>query len=118
MTGRRSSGNTCNGLFPGMSRWRPDTLLAGFEALQLQFPDDYDGAVVATLVRLPAGESPRGAALYLHGYADYFFQRHLAERFAAEGFAFFALDLRKHRRSLPPPPHPKFCKEVREVSAR
>ncbi|TMH97773.1 MAG: alpha/beta hydrolase, partial [Betaproteobacteria bacterium] len=41
-----------------MSRWRPDTLLGGFEALQLQFPDDYDGAVVATLVRLPAGESP------------------------------------------------------------
>ena len=78
-----------------MSRWRPDTLLGGFEALQLQFPDDYDGAVVATLVRLPAGDSPRGAALYLHGYADYFFQRHLAERFAAEGFAFFALDLRK-----------------------
>ncbi len=100
-----------------MSGWRPDTLLGGFEALELQFPDDYDGPVVATLVRLPAGESPRGAALYLHGYADYFFQRHMAERFAAEGFAFFALDLRKYGRSLRPHQHPNFCKNVAEYYA-
>ncbi len=100
-----------------MSGWRPDPLLAGFEALELRFPDDYDGAVVATLVRLPAGESRRGAALYLHGYADYFFQRHMAERFAAEGFAFFALDLRKYGRSLRAHQHPNFCKDVAEYYA-
>ena len=100
-----------------MSGWRPDALLAGFEALELRFPDDYDGAVVATLVRLPAGEPRRGAALYLHGYADYFFQRHMAERFAAEGFAFFALDLRKYGRSLRPHQHPNFCKDVAEYYA-
>jgi len=100
-----------------MSGWRPDPLLAGFEALELQFPDDYDGPVVATLVRLPAGEPRRGAALYLHGYADYFFQRHMAERFAAEGFAFFALDLRKYGRSLRAHQHPNFCKDVAEYYA-
>ena len=100
-----------------MSSWRPDPLLAGFEALELQFPDDYDGPVVATLVRLPAGEPRRGAALYLHGYADYFFQRHMAERFAAEGYAFYAVDLRKHGRSLRPHQHPNFCKNVREYYA-
>ena len=100
-----------------MSGWRPDPLLAGFEALELQFPDDYDGTVVATLVRLPAGEPRRGAALYLHGYADYFFQRHMAERFAAEGFAFFALDLRKYGRSLRAHQHPNFCKDVAEYYA-
>ena len=100
-----------------MSGWRPDPLLAGFEALELQFPDDYDGTVVATLVRLPAGEPRRCAALYLHGYADYFFQRHMAERFAAEGFAFFALDLRKYGRSLRAHQHPNFCKDVAEYYA-
>ncbi len=31
--------------------WQPDRLLAGFEALELAAPDDYDGRVVATLGR-------------------------------------------------------------------
>jgi alpha-beta hydrolase superfamily lysophospholipase len=97
-----------------MEPWQPDRYLAGFEALELRFPDDYDGAVMATLVRLPAGEAPRGAVLYVHGFADYFFQRHMAERFAAEGYAFYALDLRKHGRSMRPHQHPNFCKSVSE----
>ena len=105
--------------------WEPDRLLPGFEALELRFPDDYDGEAVATLVRLPAGEAPRGAVLYVHGFGDYFFQRHMAERFAAEGYAFYALDLRKYGRSLmgqrqgqrQPPRHPNFCKSVNEYFA-
>jgi alpha-beta hydrolase superfamily lysophospholipase len=100
-----------------MSGWRPDRFLPGFEALELEFPGDYDGAVVATLVRLPAGDAPRGAVLYVHGYCDYFFQRHMAERFAAEGYAFHALDLRKHGRSLRPHQHPNFCKRIEEYYA-
>jgi alpha-beta hydrolase superfamily lysophospholipase len=68
-------------------------------------------------VRLPAGQAPRGAVLYVHGFADYFFQRHMAERFAAEGFAFYALDLRKHGRSMRPHQHPNFCKSVSEYYA-
>jgi alpha-beta hydrolase superfamily lysophospholipase len=99
------------------SAWRPDTLLPGFEALTLHFPDDYDGAVSATLVRLRAGAAPRGAVLYVHGFADYFFQRHMAERFAAEGYAFHAIDLRKHGRSLLPHQHPNFCKSLSEYYA-
>src|SRR5687768_6833821 len=94
--------------------WQPDRLLPGFEALELAAPDDYDGRVVATLVRLPAGDAPNGAVLYVHGFIDYFFQRHMAERFAAEGYAFYALDLRKHGRSLLPHQHPCFCKDVAE----
>ena len=97
-----------------MKRWQPDRLLPGFEALELGFADDYDGPVVATLVRLPAGEAPRGAVLYVHGYADYFFQRHMAERFAAEGYAFYALELRKCGRSLRDHHHPNFCKNIAE----
>ena len=100
-----------------MKKWQPDRLLPGFETLALDFPDDYDGRVVATLVRLPAGEAPRGPVLYVHGFSDYFFQRHMAERFAAEGYAFHALDLRKHGRSLQPHQHPNFCKSVTEYYA-
>jgi len=100
-----------------MSTWQPDRLLPGFEALELAFPDDYDGEVVATLVRLPGGDAPRGPVLYVHGYTDYFFQRHMAERFAAEGYAFHALDLRKHGRSLRPHQHANFCKAISEYYA-
>src|SRR5678816_362212 len=63
ITLRHSSENTSSGLSPGMP-WQPDKLLPGFEALELPAPDDYDGAVVATLVRLPGGQAPRGAVLY------------------------------------------------------
>src|ERR1044071_1750682 len=97
-----------------MSAWRPDTLLPGFEALDLPAPDNYDGAVVATLVRLPAREAPRGPVLYVHGFSDYFFQRHMAERFSLEGYAFHALDLRKYGRSILPHQHANFCKTIAE----
>lgn len=100
-----------------MSDWVEDRLLPGFEAKTLEFPDDYDGRVVATLVRLPAGDAPRGAVLYVHGFVDYFFQRHMAERFAAEGYAFYALDLRKHGRSWLEHQHPCFCKDLAEYDA-
>jgi alpha-beta hydrolase superfamily lysophospholipase len=100
-----------------MSDWRADTLLAGFEARTLEFPRDYDGEVVATLVRLPAQNAPRGAVLYVHGFVDYFFQRHMALRFAQEGYAFHALDLRKHGRSLRAHQHPCFCRDISEYYA-
>src|SRR5256885_15553021 len=100
-----------------MTRWQPDRFLAGFEALELEFASDYDGTVVATLVRLPVPNAPRGAVLYVHGFSEYFFQRHMAERFAAEGYAFYALDLRKYGRSLRPHQHPNFCKSVSEYYA-
>lgn len=100
-----------------MIAWQPDRLLEGFEALEQRFSEDYDGEVLATLVRLPAQEAPRGAVLYVHGFVDYFFQRHMAERFAAEGYAFYALDCRKHGRSLRPHQHPCFCKDIHEYFA-
>ena len=100
-----------------MSDWHPDRLLPGFEAKELSFPDDYDGQVVATLVRLSMPNAARGAVLYVHGFIDYFFQRHLAERFAAEGYAFHALDLRKHGRSLRQHQHACFCRNLSEYYA-
>lgn len=95
-----------------MNAWQPDRLLPGFEARTLVLPDDADGAAIATLVRLPAQDAARGAVLYVHGFVDYFFQRHMAERFTAEGHAFYALDLRKHGRALLPYQHPCYCDAI------
>jgi alpha-beta hydrolase superfamily lysophospholipase len=100
-----------------MSAWQADRLLPGFEAMEFAFADDYDGRVTSTLVRLPAGDAPRGAVLYVHGFVDYFFQRHMAERFAAEGYAFHALDLRKYGRSLLHHQHANFCRSLAEYNA-
>jgi alpha-beta hydrolase superfamily lysophospholipase len=38
-------------------------------------------------------------------------------RFAQEGYAFYALDLRKHGRSLAAHQHPCFCKDLSEYFA-
>lgn len=99
-----------------MTDWQRDTLLAGFEQRRIEFEADYDGPVVATVVRRPAQRRDR-AVLYVHGFVDYFFQVHMAERFAAEGYAFYALDLRKHGRSLLAHQHPCFCKDLSEYYA-
>ena len=76
--------------------------------------DDYDGPVVATLVRRRAEGPARKAFLYIHGFVDYFFQEHLAAQCIAHGFNFYALDLRKYGRSLGTAPHPNFCKNIGE----
>ena len=94
--------------------WAPDKLLPGFEAATLDFPRDYDGPVVATLVRKVGAIPKKRAVLYVHGFIDYFFQAHMAERFEAEGWDFYAIDLRKHGRSLLPGQHPCFCKRIDE----
>jgi alpha-beta hydrolase superfamily lysophospholipase len=97
--------------------WTPDTTLPGFEALTLPFPADYDGPATATLVRRPAPAPAGRAVLYIHGFIDYFFQSHLADAYNAHGFSFYAIDLRKHGRSLQAGQHPNFCKDLREYFA-
>ena len=96
--------------------WKPDPLGPGFEQATLALGNDSEGEVVATLVRYtptPARASwfakwrkkpqPRAEntdVLYLHGWSDYFFQKHLAEYWRRQGARFYALDLRKYGRSL------------------
>jgi alpha-beta hydrolase superfamily lysophospholipase len=93
--------------------WAPD-VLAGCEATTLVLPSSYDGPCVATLVRrLPAQPTDR-AVLYIHGYGDYFFQRHMAEAYNDHGYAFYALDLRRYGRSLRPHQLPNSCRDLRE----
>ena len=77
-----------------------DILGADYSAQTLPLRPDSEGPVVATLVRrLPARQHDR-AVLYLHGFVDYFFHDHTATEFAAHGYDFYALDLRKYGRSL------------------
>ncbi|MFS8101140.1 alpha/beta hydrolase [Lentzea alba] len=58
------------------------------------------GGATATLVRRRAVANDRGAILYVHGFADYFFQEHVAEHYTAQGYDFYAVDLRGYGRSL------------------
>jgi alpha-beta hydrolase superfamily lysophospholipase len=69
---------------------------------------------VATLVRVPAEQAERGAVLYVHGFADYFFQRHVAEHFTALGYQFYAVDLRNYGRSLRDGDVPNFVADITE----
>lgn len=64
--------------------------------------DDYEGEVVATLIMKKPGVHSKKAILYVHGFVDYFFQDELADWANKIGFNFYALDLRKHGRSLLP----------------
>jgi alpha-beta hydrolase superfamily lysophospholipase len=57
-------------------------------------------AGVATLVRVPAERATRGAMLFVHGFADYFFQAELAGQMCALGFEVYGIDLRAYGRSL------------------
>ncbi|MEY8017158.1 alpha/beta hydrolase [Mycobacterium servetii] len=80
----------------------PDVLPGYWQRTLPLGPDpDGEGEIVATLVR--RGGPPDGdvghAVLAVHGYTDYFFHTALADHFAARGFAFYALDLRKCGRS-------------------
>jgi alpha-beta hydrolase superfamily lysophospholipase len=90
--------------------WKPDILGDGYSraVLDLGADPDGEGAVEAVLVRREPrpGETPpqddSGAVLYVHGFADYFFQTELADFFAARGLRFYALDLRKCGRARKP----------------
>jgi alpha-beta hydrolase superfamily lysophospholipase len=55
--------------------------------------------------------------LYIHGFNDYFFQREMAKQFVANGYNFYALDLRKYGRSILP--HQKQCntRKIKEYYA-
>ena len=83
-----------------------------FETERIALPDDYEGKAAATLVKSPSPAHPGRAVLYLHGYIDYFFQTHLAERFVADGYRFYALDLRRYGRSLLPGQRPYYVRSL------
>ncbi|MCQ1953331.1 MULTISPECIES: alpha/beta hydrolase [Arthrobacter] len=103
--------------------WKPDVLGDGFRSLTLELGEDDEGPVVATLVSYcpPVPPVPAGgkidAVLYLHGWSDYFFQADLARFWAAQGAAFYALDLRKYGRSLRPGQSEGYVSDLAEYDA-
>ncbi len=78
----------------------PDVLGEPYRAETIPLEDDEEGAVVATLVGRDAAAPTRRAVLHVHGFADYFFQTGAADYWVAQGYDFYALDLRKYGRSL------------------
>lgn len=94
-----------------------DILGEDYQQLTLNFADDYDGKVVATLVRKKAAEATKKAVLYIHGFADYFFQKEMAEQFNQHGYDFYALDLRKYGRSKLPHQKLYYVLDLREYDA-
>ncbi len=110
--------------------WEPDILGEGFEQQTLNL----DGGAVATVVRylgddgqgpdtgapwLDTAEAPGIDAdvLYVHGWSDYFFQRHVAEFWHRAGARFYALDLHNYGRSLSPGMVPGFVTSLADYDA-
>ncbi|MDN3482087.1 alpha/beta hydrolase [Arthrobacter sp. APC 3897] len=122
------------------AQWRPDFLGSGFQCLTLDLGEDEEGPVVATLVsyapeppppptlggrarellnrlRAPVPPEPVQAVLYIHGWTDYFFQTELADFWAGQGVAFYALDLRRYGRSLRPGQTPGYVTDLQDYDA-
>ena len=99
---------------PEVASWQPDVLGPGYEMLTLVLGEDYEGEVTVTLVRRKADQKGRRAVLYVHGYNDYFFQKHVADFYTGLGISFYALDLRKYGRSLLPHQTAFLCLSLRE----
>lgn len=114
--------------------WSRDILGESFRALTLPLEPDDEGRRVATLVayepdggRPPVPPSTEGGAdgadrrtkavLYVPGFSDYFLHEELAEALHGRGWAFFALDLHKHGRSLLPGQTPGFVRSLDDYDA-
>jgi alpha-beta hydrolase superfamily lysophospholipase len=101
------------------AHWRPDRLLNGFETLTYTMADrphldeEGEGSLIATLVRQRPARHRR-AVLYIHGWNEYFFQRHVAEFFDQLGYDFYAIDLHRYGRSLQAGELPGYMESVEE----
>ena len=91
-----------------------DLLGAPYEQMTIDLDPDDEGPVVATLVRRRCPRPTGRAVLYIHGYTDYFFQTHLADFYVDQGIDFYAIDLRKHGRSLRSHQTANFCRDIAE----
>ncbi len=85
-----------------------------YTSQNIKLNSDYEGEVKAVLTASKYNTGGRKSVLYLHGYVDYFFHPHLGEKFIQNNYDFFALDLRKHGRSLMKHQHPNYCKNLEE----
>jgi len=98
----------------GRMRWTIDVLGEDWFAASIPLTRDLpsEPLPVATLVRYGDPRPEQPAILYLHGFVDYFFQTHVARAWAARGYAFYALDLRRHGRSLQADETPNYVTDL------
>src|SRR3954447_6784924 len=91
-----------NRLMPETSRTTRivDVLGEPYYTEPIELQDDDEGEVVATLVSRDAAAPSTRAVLHVHGFADYFFQRPMADYWVGRGYDFYAIDLRQHGRSI------------------
>lgn len=62
----------------------------------IKLKDSYDGKLDAILYQAGDIKESNSNILYIHGFNDYFFHDHVADRFLNEGYNFFALNLRRY----------------------
>jgi alpha-beta hydrolase superfamily lysophospholipase len=101
-----------------VTAWETD-VLPGYHQVTIELGADPDGQgdLFATLVRRGPPAPASQAVLAVHGYTDYFFNTELADRFAARGFAFYALDLHKCGRSWREGQTPHFTTDLARYHA-
>ena len=92
--------------------WTPDVSLPAFESITLPLARETDGELVATVLRHRSALGSRKAMLYVHGFVDYFFHDHVADAVRAAGWDFYAIDLRRHGRSLRSGNRPNCCTDL------
>jgi hypothetical protein len=78
-----------------------DDVLPGYQQTTFTLGTDPDGEgeLFATLVRRAGQPASPRVALAVHGYTDYFFNTELVDRFAANGYRLYGLDLHRCGRS-------------------
>ncbi len=86
----------------------------GFKKETFELKPDYEGKVIITLFGRNAKPDNKKALLYIHGFNDYFFQTHLADKVNEAGFNFYALELRKYGRSILPHQKPNHFRDYHE----
>jgi len=99
--------------------WVPDRLVSGASTLTYHLSDrpplaeEGSAELVATLVGFGRPRHRR-AVLHIHGWNEYFFQRHVAEFWDDLGYDFYAIDLHRYGRSLRPGHLPGYMEAVED----
>ena len=106
--------------------WTDDELLPGFLVARTGAAPVHAGTpaasvaagrsdpVLALVRRTDGPRRPRGVVVHLHGYNDYFFQRHLTAAVEDAGWAFVALDARRSGRAWRLGEVPHYQDDLRE----
>ncbi len=98
-------------------QWHKDILGNDFESRYVNLGKDYSGDVRCTVIRAESSKEYNRGVLYIHGYNDYFFQEEMAYKFLNNGYAFYAVDLRKYGRSILPNQKPFVVRSFNDYTA-